>query len=180
MQSMGGCLPSKSQNVVLFFPDAKLPCNQFYEQGSCRFGDKCRYSHSATNLTRLCDYLRGAKSSIKICVFNITCDFISTQIKQAHQRGVKVQIISDDAQSKSQGSDIDEFIKEGIPVRTDKQPTHMHHKFCIIDDKYLVNGSFNWTVSAVTGNAENVVITSKPTVVRPFIIEFGRLWQKYA
>eukprot|EP00667_Euglena_gracilis_P024131 EG_transcript_27581 len=183
-----GCKPSKkaapavapSQEEVLFFPDQKLPCKFHYETQSCKFGDKCRYTHAPTNLTRFCDKLKGAQKSIDICVFNITCDFITKQVIEAHKRGVKVRIISDNAQAQTQHSDIPELRSAGIPVRTDKSPALMHHKFCVIDGKLLLNGSFNWTMAAVTSNAENVVINWNPGMVKSFAEEFEKLWQLYA
>ena len=35
----------------------------------------------------------------------------------------------------------------------------MHHKFALIDNQILLNGSFNWTERAVWENCENLVIT---------------------
>ena len=55
----------------------------------------------------------------------------------------------------------------------------MHHKFALIDGKYLVNGSFNWTRQAVTGNNENVLITSDNNLVNAFKMEFNKLWKQF-
>ena len=55
----------------------------------------------------------------------------------------------------------------------------MHHKFAIIDGRCLVNGSFNWTRQAVTGNNENVLITSDGNLVQAFQVEFNRLWKQF-
>ena len=52
----------------------------------------------------------------------------------------------------------------------------MHHKFVVIDNEMLVNGSFNWTTQAVVGNFENVLITNNPSIVKPYEEEFKRLW----
>ena len=68
----------------------------------------------------------------------------------------------------------------GVFVRGKKQPFLMHHKFCIVDDSLLINGSFNWTGTAVMGNNENVVITSNTKVVSSFVKEFDKLWSKHA
>jgi len=51
------------------------------------------------------------------------------------------------------GSDINDLANAGIPVRLDNDvKSHMHHKFCLIDDKIIINGSFNWTKAAVCTN----------------------------
>lgn len=56
----------------------------------------------------------------------------------------------------------------------------MHHKFCIIDDSKLLNGSLNWSVQGVRSNQENVMITNDPALVRPFRAAFDSLWRSYA
>jgi cardiolipin hydrolase len=55
----------------------------------------------------------------------------------------------------------------------------MHHKFVIVDNILIANGSFNWTRQAITGNRENVVITNEPQIVRNFCDEFEKLWIEY-
>ena len=95
-------------------------------------------------------YLRSAKRTLDICVFTISDDYIAEVIRQKHQSGVRVRIITDDDTRSNQGSDIIELQRLGIPVKTDDSPSHMHHKFAILDGKVLINGSFNWTVQAST------------------------------
>ena len=47
-----------------------------------------------------------------------------------------------------------------------------------MDSSLLINGSFNWTSSAVMGNNENVVVTNNPHIVAKFVGEFSKLWQQ--
>ena len=54
----------------------------------------------------------------------------------------------------------------------------MHHKFAIVDGQKLISGSFNWTMQAVMGNKENVIVTEDPDIVEPFKEEFQRLWEE--
>ena len=53
----------------------------------------------------------------------------------------------------------------------------MHNKFCIIDNSIVINGSYNWTISAKT-NAENIQVTISETLFEKFKIEFNRISQK--
>mmetsp|Transcript_5611 Transcript_5611/g.10204 ORF Transcript_5611/g.10204 Transcript_5611/m.10204 type:complete len:94 (-) Transcript_5611:1691-1972(-) len=58
--------------------------------------------------------------------------------------------------------------------------THTCHcRFAIIDGCVLINGSFNWTRSAVLNNRENVVISSDPYLIQAFNHEFGSLWTAF-
>jgi hypothetical protein len=51
----------------------------------------------------------------------------------------------------------------------------MHHKFCIIDDKILITGSYNWTTKARYYNKENIIIIEDEKVVNEFIKEYDGL-----
>lgn len=52
----------------------------------------------------------------------------------------------------------------------------MHHKYCVIDDKVLINGSYNWTYNAEGINKENIVIIKKDAeVINAFSENFQTL-----
>lgn len=53
----------------------------------------------------------------------------------------------------------------------------MHHKFCVIDDKIAITGSYNWTYYAETRNVENIIISDNPEIVNGYASEFQRLKQ---
>ena len=55
----------------------------------------------------------------------------------------------------------------------------MHHKFVIIDDELLINGSFNWTSRAIFGNNENILITKDPDILNPYKEQFDKLWTEF-
>ena len=175
--------PQKEQNEqtapqVLFFPDKLLACRQFLFEGGCS-RRHCQFAHEKTSLSKLVRVLLEAKQSLDVCVFTINCRELADAVVQLHNDGVVVRVLTDDEQMGSTGSQIEKFRREGIQVRHDLSSFFMHHKFAIIDRKQLVNGSFNWTRQAVTGNRENVVITSDEGLVKAFSDEFQKLWEKY-
>ena len=75
------------------------------------------------------------------------------------------------------GSDIIRLRGAGVPLRTDRDPNHMHHKFAIFDREVLLTGSYNWTRGAAEYNSENFVTTADPRLVAAFRAEFDRLWE---
>jgi mitochondrial cardiolipin hydrolase len=89
---------------------------------------------------------------------------------------VPVRIITDNEKLLDQGSDIERFAKVGIPIRIDRTEAHMHHKFALIDGKFVVTGSYNWTRSAAIYNMENVLVTSEAGVIEAYAREFLQMW----
>lgn len=52
----------------------------------------------------------------------------------------------------------------------------MHHKFCILDGRDVLTGSYNWTNRAAQSNEENLVLTTgDPELAHHFLREFRRL-----
>jgi cardiolipin hydrolase len=133
-------------------------------------GDDCR--------NRIARLLDSAQHTVDICVFTITDDRISGPIVAAHRRGVAVRILTDNEKAEDLGSDVPEFRREGIPLRIDHTPAHMHHKFAVFDGSLVLTGSYNWTRGAADENEENLIVTSDPRLVGSFAKAFERLWER--
>lgn len=58
------------------------------------------------NIDKIVNYLGKATKTMNICVFNLTNDRLANAVYDAHSRGVKVRVISDDECMENQGSDI--------------------------------------------------------------------------
>ena len=57
-----------------------------------------------------------------------------------------MRIITDDEAMKGKGADTQRLADAGIECRTDNEVKyHMHNKFMIVDQAFLLTGSFNWT-----------------------------------
>ncbi|KAI1317529.1 hypothetical protein EDD11_008336 [Mortierella claussenii] len=135
---------------------------------------------SEESFHHLIDTLNGAQKSLDICVYTITDDQVSAAIIRAHERGVKVRIISDDEKSEDQGSDVRRLARDHhIPTRVDGSPSYMHHKFAVVDDALVINGSYNWTKGARFQNREDLTLTNSGKAVQEFKGEFERLWQEF-
>ncbi len=51
----------------------------------------------------------------------------------------------------------------------------MHHKFCLIDNKISINGSYNYSLNASNNNVENIQISDDFAIYSQFLLEFERL-----
>jgi phosphatidylserine/phosphatidylglycerophosphate/cardiolipin synthase-like enzyme len=89
---------------------------------------------------------------------------------------VELIIINDSINIKKFGLDFNQFIKEGGILYFGDIDSLMHHKFCIIDNHVLINGSYNWTYWAESRNNENItVINNEPNILDEFTEEFKKL-----
>ena len=127
---------------------------------------------------RICAMIQGSEQKMDLCVFTITDNRLTEAVVKAHQRGLKVRLITDDLKSEDLGSDIEQIAASGVPVKVDRSPFHMHHKFAIFDEKTVITGSYNWTRNAANENQENILVTHDERIVRPFSGEFERLWAR--
>jgi mitochondrial cardiolipin hydrolase len=132
------------------------------------------------NVDKIVQYINMAKKTCYICVFNVTNDDLCKAVLGRHKAGVDVKIITDDECSTNKGSDIQKFADAGIEVRTDDAPTyHMHDKFMVVDGKFVLTGSFNWTFQAGSSNQENVLVVDHPYYCEKYSKEFDTLWHNF-
>lgn len=132
------------------------------------------------NVNKLVNWIKKAKKTLNICVFNLTNDDLAKAVIDRHNAGVKVRVVSDDECKTNKGSDIQRLADAGIPVRTDAAPTyHMHNKFMIVDDTYLLTGSFNWTFQAGSSNQENLLVVDHPYYIERYTAEYEKLWDQF-
>ncbi len=133
-------------------------------------GDAC--------LAQIVHRFASARRSADVCVFTITDDRITRALLDAHRRGVRVRVITDNEKAFDRGSDIERIIAAKVPLRVDQTPYHMHHKYAIFDGARLLNGSYNWTLGAARDNEENVTDTGEPRLIAAFQRHFEELWAK--
>ena len=128
----------------------------------------------------ICSIISTARHSIDLCVFTITDDRLTSAVIAAHQRGIRVRIITDNEKTADPGSDAQRFQDAGIPLRIDHTQWHMHHKYAIFDRVMLLNGSYNWTRGAAENNEENFLVLNHQPLVSRYQEQFELLWEKLA
>ncbi|MDY7227428.1 phospholipase D-like domain-containing protein [Hyalangium rubrum] len=137
---------------------------------------EAHFSPGEGPLRAIVKLIEEARGSIDVCVFTVTDDRLTRALMDAHRRGVRVRVLSDDEKSLDAGSDMWRLRDGGIPVRLDRAEAHMHHKFAVFDRLRLLTGSYNWTRSAADVNHENVLVSDDPRLVQPFCRAFDDLW----
>ncbi|MDG1916081.1 MAG: phospholipase D-like domain-containing protein [Crocinitomix sp.] len=137
------------------------------------------FSPSEECLQAIIHNIRHANNKIRICLFTISDDRISEELISKSKQGVSVRIITDNDKMFDKGSDIEQLLRAGVPIRVDMTRNHMHHKFALFDSDITLTGSYNWTRSAERYNHENILITDSSKVLREFNKEFDSLWEEF-
>lgn len=120
--------------------------------------------------------IKGALSSIFVQAYSFTSPQIAQALIDAHERGVDVKILIDKSQRRSKGSQLSFLYKKGIPILIDSPAGLAHNKVMIIDQRYVLTGSFNFTKAAESRNAENVLLLDNPSLAHIYTEN----WQKRA
>lgn len=109
------------------------------------------------------DTINQAKSEVLVQAYSFTSQPIAEALVNAHKRNIKVEIILDKSQLTGKESQLAAVVQAGIPTYIDSKHAIAHNKIIIIDKKTVITGSFNFTESAESRNAENlIIIPSKP------------------
>lgn len=132
-----------------------------------------------TNLKNItCSELMKARKKIRIAVAWINFEQYADILLQLNDKGVKIKIlINEDNNNHRQDEIIATLNEKGIKIRLVKFSGIMHHKFCIVDEKICLFGSFNWTDSANLRNIEDLNICDEPSLIFKYILEFRALWE---
>lgn len=166
----------KKYNTEVFFfdPSARNDCK------TCRshFNINCPVANCTSVKTKkiiLC--LQNARKSIDICVFAISNEPIAKEVINAYERGIVIRIIMSNC-ILFHSKEVKHFQKLGINIKTQSDSqTYMHNKFSIVDSKWLIHGSMNWTHQATFGNWESFLITNVESIVLEFSKGFEKTWQ---
>ena len=128
---------------------------------------------------RLLQVLEGAQHSIRFMAFSLTSEAVAdTLIHQARQ-GVEVAGVMEESQVRSNANGKYDLLRAaGIDVHLDGNPRNMHHKVIIVDDEFVITGSYNFSYNAENVNDENMLILHDRELARLYLEEFDRVWRQ--
>ena len=66
--------------------------------------------------------------------------------------------------------------KNRIPVKIESYAGKLHSKTMIIDDKYIIMGSMNFSNSGENKNDENMLVINNPRLAKRYKEFFNYLW----
>ena len=109
-----------------------------------------------------------SKKNIYVQAYHLTNEKIIKSLIEAKAHGVDVFVILD----KTAVHESKRLADREIPVMIDYKPRIAHNKVMIIDGETVITGSFNFTQSAQSKNAENVIIINDGDIAKAYKYNF--------
>ena len=117
-----------------------------------------------------------AKSSIRIAVSWFTNELLLQPLILKLQCGVSVELIINDDEINKGGEN---FISNGGKLMWNTSKYLMHEKFCIIDDRIVITGSYNWTNKAEFNHEDVTFFYDEPETTLFYNKNFRNLSNNY-
>src|SRR5713226_789700 len=106
--------------------------------------------------------LRRARERVHVAIYGLA------------RAGVRVVLKADHVQSagKAQAAALERLAAAGATVQVSRMSRLLHDKFAVVDGRWVITGSFNWTASAENRNRENVLVFDCPALAEAFEAEW--------
>lgn len=99
-----------------------------------------------------------SKSEVLVQAYGFTHNGIAQALVRSHARGVMVKVLLDAKTDSTNRFVTDLLQSQQIPLRLDASHAIAHNKVIVVDGEMVITGSFNFTNSAQTRNAENLLV----------------------
>jgi len=127
-------------------------------------------------LYRIIELIRNAESSVKVASFSFTHEELADELLKADIKGINISVLVEARQRNVQNSQYARLKDFGLNIKIDGNKYNMHHKFIVIDDKIVITGSPNFTLSGFNRNDENMLIIFNEQMAFGFVKEFEMLF----
>lgn len=126
--------------------------------------------------SQILNLIDNSKQYIYIPIFYLTHKELAKHLIQASKRGVDIKIITDATSAHGKYSTHKVLRNIGIKVKTENKAGKMHMKTILIDDKYSIIGSMNFTKNGESYNDENVLIIENKKITKYLKSTFLYMW----
>lgn len=126
---------------------------------------------------RIVQLIKNAQKYVYVPTFLITHTEISKELIAAHKRGIDIKILMDANNVYTKNTKHQVLRENGIPVKIENYAGKLHSKTMIIDDKYIIMGSMNFSNSGENKNDENTIIITNPRLAQSYKNFFNYLWE---
>lgn len=138
-----------------------------------RYPDKAAYHQGGLD-EKLVAAIDGAQKSVDVAAFEIDLVSVTNALIRAHQRGVKVRVVTDSDYADDLGPE--RLLAAQIHVVFDDSQPFMHNKFVVIDGKQVWTGSWNLTDNCTYRNNNNAVVVDSKLLAENYTAEFEEMF----
>lgn len=120
--------------------------------------------------------VNDAARSVRFLAFSFTDYPLAEAMIKRSQAGVDVAGVFEKVGSDTDAAEFDTLLCAQVPVRQDGNSSFMHNKVIVVDERFVITGSFNFSTNAEESNDENVIIIDNPEIARLYMQDFERVW----
>jgi phosphatidylserine/phosphatidylglycerophosphate/cardiolipin synthase-like enzyme len=120
--------------------------------------------------------VNSATKSIRFLAFSYTDFPLAEAMIQRAQNGVNVAGVFEKVGSDTDAAELKTLSCAQVPVRQDGNGGFMHNKVIVVDERYVITGSLNFSTNAEESNDENVIIIDNPDIAKLYLQDFDRVW----
>jgi phosphatidylserine/phosphatidylglycerophosphate/cardiolipin synthase-like enzyme len=117
-----------------------------------------------------------SEREVLVQAYGFTHNAIAQALVRAHQRGVTVRVLLDQKSDTSNRYVIGVLTDAQIELREDGKHAIAHNKVMVIDQTIVITGSFNFTNSAATRNAENFLVLKSADLAERYRLQWQNHW----
>ncbi len=151
---------SEEANIQVFFTAPRYP-------------DRPTDRHGGID-ERLAAAIDSAQKSVDVAAFEFNLASVTDALVRAHQRGVRVRLVTDSDYADSLGPT--SLLQAQIPVVFDSAEPFMHDKFVVIDGKQVWTGSWNLTTNGTYRNNNNIIVADSKLLAENYTAEFEEMF----
>jgi phosphatidylserine/phosphatidylglycerophosphate/cardiolipin synthase-like enzyme len=124
---------------------------------------------------QIVEQIKLAKFSIWVAVAWFTDKTLMRELYNKKQSGINVRlVVLDDEINRQNGFEFEKYFETRRVPKTGIYQNIMHHKFCIVDLRTIIHGSYNWTTKA-KWNRETISIENSRELAEKYATEFVQL-----
>jgi phosphatidylserine/phosphatidylglycerophosphate/cardiolipin synthase-like enzyme len=149
-------------------------------------------------LRLLDELLARTRREADLALFVFSDQQLGNRLGELHDRGVAIRLLADPGFATRSFSEVLDLLGVALPdhrcrLEAGNRPRStgidgvgtprlspgdkLHHKLAVLDRRFVISGSFNWSPSAAHQNDETLLVIDSPALAVHFREEVDRLWQ---
>lgn len=123
-----------------------------------------------------------AQQTVDLADYDFDLANVADAMARAQRRGVRVRMVTDSDTLANKNAAIQGAIARvqgaGIPIVGDNRRPIMHHKFTVVDGRWLSTGSWNYTDGDTYRLNNNMIIVDSPALAANYSNEFAKMFER--